>query len=78
MKDTPRRKPPKPKRYLGTKDLMLRWGVSKQTIERRLRTDPNFPQPSTFPNSPIRKRTEEQAEDYEKLAVVQRRQEARG
>lgn len=73
MKDpAPRLKPPKRKRYLGMNDLLERWGVGKQTVERRLRNDPAFPQPFKFPNSPIRKWTEEQIEDYEKLAVVQR------
>jgi hypothetical protein len=78
MKDpAPRLKPPKQKRYLGMNDLLERWDVSKQTVERRLRTDPDFPQPFKFPNSPIRKWTEEQIENYEKLAVVQRGREER-
>ena len=80
MKKDPasRLKPPKPKRYVGTNFLMERYNWSKQTFKES-RTDPDFPQPVTFPNSPIRKWTEEQLEEYEKLAVVQRgMKEARG
>jgi hypothetical protein len=65
------------KRYLGMNDLKARWGVSKQTVERRLRDDPAFPQPFTFPNSTIRKWDEESVIRYERTAVVQRRREAR-
>ena len=59
------------KRFLGTGDLMSRWNVSKQFLERRLRADPLFPVPYRFTGSDIRKWTEQQIEDYEKIAIRQ-------
>jgi hypothetical protein len=53
-------------------DLMERWNVSRQTVERRIRTDPDFPPIYRFKNSKIRKVTEPDVETYERSALVRR------
>jgi hypothetical protein len=65
----------RPTRFLEIGDLMERWHVSRQTIERWLRKDPNFPPPFLFANSRVRKFKEDNVEDYERAALTRREAE---
>jgi predicted DNA-binding transcriptional regulator AlpA len=66
----------KPTQFLEIGDLMARWNVSRQTIERWVRADPNFPPPFRFSDSRVRKFKESNVEAFERLAPTKR--EAQG
>jgi hypothetical protein len=63
-------------RFLTMGDLMERWQVSRQTLEKWLRHDPLFPPPHRFANSTVRKFKEGDVEVYERAALARR--EAKG
>jgi predicted DNA-binding transcriptional regulator AlpA len=65
-------------RLLGIPELKQRWGVSNMFIERRLRSDPDFPTPLRFTGSKIRKFYENEIEAYEKKAIHRVVREAQG
>jgi predicted DNA-binding transcriptional regulator AlpA len=61
----------KPMRFLGVGDLMARWGVCRMTIERLVRSDPDFPRSIRIGRkSRIRKWAEAAIEKYERASVV--------
>jgi hypothetical protein len=62
----------KPTRFLEVGDLQDRWGVSRQTIERWWRRDPNFPVAHRFADSRVRKFAEADVENYERAAMTKR------
>ena len=64
--------PPQATRFLEIGDLMERWKVSRQTLEKWLRRDPHFPPPHRFANSKIRKFKETDVETYERAALTRR------
>jgi predicted DNA-binding transcriptional regulator AlpA len=61
--------PKSPMRLLGMKELKARWGCSNMFIERRLRSDPDFPKPLRFTRSKIRKFVQAEVEAYEQIAM---------
>jgi hypothetical protein len=61
----------KPKRYLTVVQLRERWGnVSQMFVERRMRSDPDFPKAMKFPRGRLRLFDESEVEEYERKAVV--------
>jgi predicted DNA-binding transcriptional regulator AlpA len=56
-------------KFLSVPDLMERWDVSRQTIERWWRIKPDFPKTYRFPGSSIRKFKEADVEAFERLAL---------
>jgi hypothetical protein len=62
----------KPTRFLEVGDLMRRWGVSRQTIEVWIDTDPTFPPAYRFAHSRVRKFNERDVEGYERAALTRR------
>jgi hypothetical protein len=64
-------------RLSGVPQLKARWGVSGMFVERRIKNDPNFPAPRRFTNSKIRKWTEAEIQEYERITITKvARQEA--
>jgi hypothetical protein len=55
---------------------MVRWGVSRQTIENWQRQDKTFPPSFRFAGSKVRRFREDHVEVYERAALTRR--EARG
>jgi hypothetical protein len=62
----------KPMRFLDWGDLMKRWNYSRQTLERKMRNDPDFPPVYTWPGSKIRKCKEHEVEHYEQKVLTRR------
>jgi hypothetical protein len=65
----------KARRFLKFGDLMKRWNVSRQCVERWSRVDPAFPPAYRFADSRDRKYEEGDVETYERSALS--RKEAR-
>ena len=63
--------------FLNFPQLADRWGgVSVMTIERKLKTEPDFPQPRRFGKSKIRLFYIPEVEKYERGSVVKARKSA--
>jgi hypothetical protein len=58
--------------FLEVGDLMRRWNVSRQTVERWWRENKNFPPTYRFPGSKIRKFKETDVEQFERASLSQR------
>jgi predicted DNA-binding transcriptional regulator AlpA len=65
--------PTKPKKYLTVEHLCDRWGDrSRMSVERLLRTDPNFPKPMRLGGKGrVRLFDEEKIEAYERRFIVE-------
>jgi hypothetical protein len=60
---------PPERKYLTTGDLERRWGCSHMTVERLIRSDPDFPPYSRF-SGRVRRFTIDEIETYERSKVV--------
>jgi hypothetical protein len=58
------------RQFINVKDLAKRWSCSKMFIERKLRSDPNFPQ--TFWVGTRRRFDLDDVEEYERAMVKTR------